>query len=153
MTSLTKDGVTYYFEYDNEGHRVKKTVGDKVTNYYYSGDLLIAEESDNRTVLYLYDNNAVIMGYRLDRSSGFTKSTASAGREIHRGYKATSEFDGYGKEFGKIKGIRPDYIDFNTRTIYELEPMNPQGIKNGIRQSQKYNKALGGGYTMRLELY
>ena len=58
-----------------------------------------------------------------------------------------------GREFRGIKGIRPDYIDFNTRTIYELKPMNPRGIKSGIRQLQKYNRAFGGGFNLRLELY
>ena len=89
----------------------------------------------------------------LDRSSGFTKSTASAGRKIHQGYKATNNFPKMGKEFRGIKGIRPDYIDFNTRTIYELKPMNPRGVRSGIRQLQRYNKALGGGFNLRLELY
>ena len=89
----------------------------------------------------------------LDRSSGFTKSTASAGRKIHAGYKATDNFSSIEKEYRRIKGIRPDYIDFNTRTIYELKPMNPRGVRSGIRQLQKYNKALGGGFNLRLELY
>jgi len=31
--------------------------------------------------------------------------------------------------------------------------MNPRGVKIGIRQLQKYNKALGGGFNLRLELY
>ena len=64
MTSLTKDGVTYYFEYDNEGHRVKKTVGDKVTNYYYSGDLLIAETCGDTWTMYMYDGKGNPMGYQ-----------------------------------------------------------------------------------------
>ena len=89
----------------------------------------------------------------LDRSSGFTKSTASAGRKIHAGYKATDNFSSIGKEYRRINGIRPDYIDFDTRTIYELKPMNPRGVRSGIRQLQKYNKALGGGFNLRLELY
>ena len=89
----------------------------------------------------------------LDRSRGFTKSTASAGRKIHQGYKATNSFPKAGKEFREIRGIRPDYIDFNTRTIYELKPMNPRGVRSGIRQLQRYNRALGGGFNLRLELY
>lgn len=30
--------------------------------------------------------------------------------------------------------------------------MNPRGVRSGIRQFQKYNKALGGGFNLRLEL-
>ena len=76
----------------------------------------------------------------LDRSSGFTKSTASAGRKIHTGYKATDNFSSIGKEYRRINGIRPDYIDFNTRTIYELKPMNPRGVRSGIHQLQNIIK-------------
>ena len=31
--------------------------------------------------------------------------------------------------------------------------MNPRGIRDGIRQLQKYNEALGGGCKLVLELY
>ena len=89
----------------------------------------------------------------LDRSSGFTKSTASMGRQIHNGYKATKEFKPNYKEFRDIKGIRPDYVDFDNKIIYELKPTNPRSIKSGILQLQRYNKALGGGFTMILEVY
>ena len=89
----------------------------------------------------------------LDRSSGFTKSTASAGRKIHQSYKVGDGFNLDWKEYKDIKGIRPDYVDFDNKIIYELKPMNPRSARNGIRQLQKYNKALGGGFTMRLELY
>ena len=89
----------------------------------------------------------------LDRSSGFTKSTASAGRRIHAGYKATPEFLGSSKEFNKIRGIRPDYVDFDSKIIYELKPFNLKSIKSGIKQLQKYNQKLGGGFKMILEVY
>ena len=86
----------------------------------------------------------------LDRSSGYTKSSLSAGREIHKGYK--TGLSGI-KEYGKVKGIRPDYVDFKKGIIYELKPNNPRSIKSGINQLHKYNNALGGGFTLILELY
>ena len=89
----------------------------------------------------------------LDRSSGFTKSTASAGRKIHQGYKVGDGFNPNFKEFPRNRGVRPDYIDFDNKIIYELKPMNRRGVRSGIRQLQKYNKAFGGGFTLRLELY
>jgi len=120
--------------------RAAKTI-DKVTD-----TVQIAKAVD-------FTEDAADIVKTLDRSRGFTKSTARAGRKIHAGYKATDNFSSVGKEYRKISGIRPDYIDFNTRTIYELKPMNPRGVKGGIRQLQKYNKALGGGFNLRLELY
>ena len=89
----------------------------------------------------------------LDRSSGFTKSSASLGKRIHEGYKVGDGFNPKFKESRKIKGVRPDYIDFDNKIIYELKPMNPRSVRSGVRQLQKYNKAFGGGFTLRLELY
>ena len=86
----------------------------------------------------------------LDRSAGYTKSSLSAGREIHNGYKIGVEG---AKEYRGIKGMRPDFVDFKNATIYELKPNNPRSINQGIKQLQKYNKALGGGFNMVLELY
>ncbi len=57
------------------------------------------------------------------------------------------------KEFSKLSGIRPDYVDFDNNVIYELKPNNPRSINLGIKQLHRYNEALGGGYTLVLELY
>ena len=89
----------------------------------------------------------------LDRSSGFTKSTARLRRKIHDGYKVGDGFNPRFKESRKIRGVRPDYIDFDNKIIYELKPMNPRSVRSGVRQLQRYNKAFGGGFTLRLELY
>ena len=85
----------------------------------------------------------------LDRSSGFTKSTRSAGTQIHKGYKVGMP----GKEYDKIKGIRIDYLDMDNKVIYELKPFNPRSVKQGVRQLEKYNQKLDGGYKMVLEVY
>jgi hypothetical protein len=42
------------------------------------------------------------------------------------------------KEFTGIKGIRPDFVDFGTKTIYELKPFNPRGIQLGTKQLNNY---------------
>lgn len=89
----------------------------------------------------------------LDRSSGFTKSNLKDGFNIHTGYKATPDFLKAGKETRKYTGIRPDYIDTKAKVIYELKPNNPRAIRQGVHQLQKYNRAIGGGYRLRLEVY
>ena len=96
-------------------------------------------------------DDALGVAKTLDRSTGFTKSTRRAGRKIHRGYKV--EYAGKGKEYNRISGIRPDYVDLENKIIYELKPFNPRSVKTGVKQLQKYNKKLGGGYTMILEVY
>ena len=90
----------------------------------------------------------------LDRSSGYTRSSLKAGSDIHKGYKYGNNFKIDEKEFKDIRGIRPDYVDKTNKVIYELKPMNPRGVINGIKQLQKYKKVMGGGnWTLKLQLY
>ena len=90
---------------------------------------------------------------QLDRSVGITKSTAAAGKKIHAGYKT-----GYNKLEGMVKEAkfgrnRMDFLDETNKIIYELKPNNPKSIAQGIRQLKRYDNAMGGGYTLILELY
>lgn len=89
----------------------------------------------------------------------FTKSSLSLGREIHKGYKLAEHAPELGrfKEFTGIKGIRPDFVDFGTKTIYELKPFNPRGIRMGTQQLNKYKslfeKNYGGTWKTVLDFY
>ena len=64
MTSMTRDGVTFTFEYDEEGRRIRETKGGLVTNYYYSGDKLISEMCGEYIVVYLYDESGSPIGFQ-----------------------------------------------------------------------------------------
>ena len=108
-----------------------------------AGDVLTIQKAADFTD----DAADIIKG--LDRSSGFTKSTRSAGTQIHKGYKVCMP----GKEYDKIKGIRIDYLDMDNKVIYELKPFNPRSVKQGVRQLEKYNQKLDGEYKMVLEVY
>lgn len=108
-----------------------------------AGDVLTIQKAADFTD----DAADIIKG--LDRSSGFTKSTRSAGTQIHKGYKVGMP----GKEYDKIKGIRIDYLDMDNKVIYELKPFNPRSVKQGVRQLEKYSQKLDGGYKMVLEVY
>ena len=108
-----------------------------------AGDVLTIQKAADFTD----DAADIIKG--LDRSSGFTKSTRSAGTQIHKGYKVGMP----GKEYDKIKGIRIDYLDMDNKVIYELKPFNPRSVKQGVRQLEKYNQKLDGMYKMVLEVY
>ena len=85
----------------------------------------------------------------LDHSGGITRSTGPKGTQIHTGYKVGE----IGKEYDKIVGCRMDCLDEVNKIIYELKPNNPRSISQGIKQLKRYNEALGGGYTLILELY
>ena len=108
-----------------------------------AGDVLTIQKAADFTD----DAADIIKG--LDRSSGFTKSTRSAGTQIHKGYKVGMP----GKEYDKIKGIRIDHLDMDNKVIYELKPFNPRSVKQGVRQLEKYNQKLDGEYKMVLEVY
>ena len=77
----------------------------------------------------------------------YTKSSLELGRRMHIGYKAgvangVTTF----KEFTGIKSIRPDFVDFGTKTIYELKPFNPRGFKVGAEQLNNYKSIFEQNY-------
>lgn len=61
------------------------------------------------------------------------------------------------KEFRGIPGIRPDFVDLSTKTIYELKPNNPRAIKQGLKQLEKYKTIFeqqrGGTWKTVLDTY
>ena len=85
--------------------------------------------------------------------SAITKSSLKYGQYMHRLYHLGEE----GKEYSKIKGIRPDFVEVKTRTIYELKPNNPRAIKRGHKQLETYKKRFeqeyGGEWNTVLDLY
>ena len=64
----------------------------------------------------------------------YTKSSLKLGQEMHKAYKVGANEV---KEFRGIKGIRPDFVDFSTKTIYELKPFNPRAMQQGTKQLDK----------------
>lgn len=88
----------------------------------------------------------------------YTQSSLKLGQEIHNAYKINladkiTKF----KEFRDIPGIRPDFVDFSTKTIYELKPFNPRAMQQGLKQLTKYKSAFeetyGGTWKTVLDLY
>lgn len=97
---------------------------------------------------------------KIDISEGtkFTKSNMKFGREMHSLYKSdvadsVTKF----KEFVLPSKKRIDFIDFDSKTIYELKPFNPRAIKNGQKQLSGYLKEIseiyGDGWKTILEVY
>ena len=89
----------------------------------------------------------------LDKVGDATRSSLDDGWKIHNGYKKGYDFIPDMKKEATISGGRIDFFDKKNRIIYELKPNNPRGIRDGVRQLKKYNKAVGGGTTMFLEVY
>jgi len=102
----------------------------------------------------------VLRGIRsISQSTKFTKSSLSLGREVHATYKLSEHAPALKrfKEYTGVKGIRPDFVDFGTKTIYEFKPNNPRSIKSGTKQLNNYKKIFetkfGGNWKTVLDLY
>jgi len=88
----------------------------------------------------------------------YTKSSLAFGRQMHTAYKIGLA-DGINtfKEFNKVPGVRHDFVDFSTKTIYELKPYNPKQIQLGTQQLLRYKNAFeaqyGGTWNTVLDFY
>jgi len=119
--------------------------------------------------LFYYGGKLINWGYRgykvwrkakaVKEGIQYTKSSLKLGREMHAAYKLAEHAPELGrfKEFTGIKGIRPDFVDFGTKTIYELKPFNPQGIQLGTKQLNNYKSLFeqnyGGTWNTVLDHY
>ena len=89
----------------------------------------------------------------------YTKSNLKKGQHMHKLYKSKlhNPAKKLYKEFNQIKGIRPDFVDFNTSTIYEFKPNNPRAIKYGYKQLERnrkeFEKHYGGNWNIVLDTY
>ena len=57
--------------------RTQKTVNGVVHNYYYSGDLLLAEEWNNHLMVFLYDANGSPVGIKYRKTDDATGTWSS----------------------------------------------------------------------------
>ena len=68
LETITKNGNTFYYSYDEDGNRTSKSVGDAYTQYMIFDGIMYGErtyDSNGETVIYyLYDEN--------DNKYGFT---------------------------------------------------------------------------------
>jgi hypothetical protein len=88
----------------------------------------------------------------------YTKSSLENGKKMHKIYKSAEEIERVRiKEFRISKGSRADFVDFKTHSIYELKPFNPRSVKSGIKQLDRYGRAMnskfGGKWNLFLDLY
>ena len=156
MRSIDTDA---QFVYNENGLWIQKTVNGVVTKYTLHGKNIVHMTQGGNELHFFYDaqNRPAVVyngvpyayvkslqgqpfryrGYVFDEETGF--------------YYVSSRY--YDPEIGRF--ISPDTTDVLTATPMGLTDKNlyPRGVRSGIRQLQKYNKDLGGGFNLRLELY
>ena len=69
LISATKGTNTMSFAYNSDGLRISKTVNGVTTHFIYEGDLLIAEYTDTRAIVYIYDVNGSPIGFKCRKST------------------------------------------------------------------------------------
>jgi hypothetical protein len=84
------------------------------------------------------------------------------GQQLHKLYKALEHNPAkkmYKEYTGLLKkyGIKPDFVDFNTKTIYDLKPNNPKKFREHEKQLENYrkifDKEFGGGWQTVIDRY
>lgn len=108
---------------------------------------------------YKIDAGPVMTPGEFSKEIEYTKSNMKLGREMHTSYKLADHDPDLlrFKEFTRVKGVRPDFVDFGTKTIYELKPFNPRQINLGTKQLLNYKAAFekkyGGIWNTVLDHY
>lgn len=72
LMTAAKGTNTMSFEYNSDGLRISKTVNGVTTNYIYDGDLLVAEYTDTKIIIYIYDAYGSPVGFKY-RASTYTQ--------------------------------------------------------------------------------
>ncbi|MBI2418607.1 MAG: hypothetical protein HYV28_12040 [Ignavibacteriales bacterium] len=81
------------------------------------------------------------------------------GQQIHNAYKIVDAIPRFKvKEFRDVPGVRPDFVDFTTHTIYELKPINPRAVADGLKQLARYKEVFeryypGQTWATKLDTY
>lgn len=70
LSSITGNGLDMSFKYNSSGLRTKKVVGDKTTEYYYSGDLLVAQYDGESWIKFVYAPNGEVVGFSINSDDG-----------------------------------------------------------------------------------
>lgn len=127
----------------NKNIKIYDGAGAVVANYNYDawGNVISVTDANGTAITdstHIANVNPLrYRGYYYDSETGF--------------YYVSSRY--YDPEIGRF--ISPVTTDVLTATPMGLTDKNlyPRGVRSGIRQLQKYNKDLGGGFNLKLELY
>ena len=74
LVGAVKGSNTMSFEYNEEGIRTSKTVNGVETVYYVNGGQIVAEKTDTRTIVYIYDASGAPIGM-MYRTTSYAENT------------------------------------------------------------------------------
>ena len=114
LSGFTGGPETVTYEYNEDGLRTKKTVGSKVTEYYWQGNELVGQKSGNNVLQFLLDENGMKYGflyngepyyYIFNGQGDVRKVIDGSGEEV-----ATYTYDAWGditSQSGSMASINP----------------------------------------------
>ena len=84
LKTLKKSGTLSQYVYDNDGRRIQKTVGDKVTRFYLDGDKIIAQkEEGGERMDFLYDGKGTPFAFEYQGKMYFYQTNLQGLSLIH----------------------------------------------------------------------
>ena len=152
LASLTKNGVTASYLYDESGLRTKKTVGGVVTNYHVINGVLYGEYTGSHRLLYMFDEAGTRYSFLYNGSTyyyvfngqgdviGITDGTGNM--------LARYTYDAWGKPLTITDGAGTD-VSGNAAHIANVNPFRYRGYyydkESGLYylQSRYYDPVVG----------
>ena len=71
LVTLSSDGITMSFKYDNNGIRIKRTVNGLDTEYFYIGDTLVSQKTGDEVINFAYTAGGAPYGFAYNGQSYF----------------------------------------------------------------------------------
>ena len=152
LASLTKNGVTASYLYDESGLRTKKTVGGVVTNYHVINGVLYGEYTDSHRLLYMFDEAGTRYSFLYNGSTYYYVFNGQGDViGITDGYGnmlARYTYDAWGKPLTITDGAGND-VSGNASHIANINPFRYRGYyydkESGLYylQSRYYDPVVG----------
>ena len=152
LASLTKNGVTASYLYDESGLRTKKTVGGVVTNYHVINGVLYGEYTGSHRLLYMFDEAGTRYSFLYNGSTYYYVFNGQGDViGITDGYGnmlARYTYDAWGKPLTITDGAGND-VSGNAGHIANVNPFRYRGYyydaESGLYylQSRYYDPVVG----------
>lgn len=121
----TENGINSSYSYDKDGLRIKKTVNNIITNYYWCDNKIILEKTNSNILYFIYDTSDNLLGFEYN---GSRYSYVRNGTEeiigildCNNNYVAKYTYNSWGKILSICDGNNND-VSSNQNHIANINP-------------------------------